>query len=85
MNENKVLVKIIVPGLDKTYDVFLPINKKIGSIIELLNKSISDLNFDCFPISNKLCLYSKYTGERYNFDKLVVETDIRNDAVLILM
>ena len=28
--KNKVLVKLIVPDIDETYDIFLPINKKIG-------------------------------------------------------
>ena len=85
MNENKVLVKVIVPELDKSYDVFIPINRKIGNIIGLLNKSISDMNEDCFEISNKRCLYNRYTGTRYNFNNLLYETDIRNDSVLILM
>ena len=48
MNENKVLVKIVVPELDKSYDVLVPINRKIGNIIELLNKSISDMSDECF-------------------------------------
>lgn len=85
MNETKVLVKIVVPEIDKTYDVFLPISRKIGNIIGLLNKSISDMNEDCFPVSTKKCLYNRYTGTRYNFNNLLSETDIRNDSVLILL
>ena len=85
MNENKVLVKIVVPVLDKSYDVLVPINRKIGNIIELLNKSISDMSDECFEVSNKRCLYNRYTGTRYNFNSLLYETDIRNDSVLILV
>jgi hypothetical protein len=39
--KNKVIVKILVPEIYESYDVYLPINKKIGNIIELLNKSIN--------------------------------------------
>lgn len=85
MNENKVLIKVIVPELDNSYDVFVPINRKIGNIIELLNKSISDMNGDCFEINNKRCLYNRYTGTRYNFNNILYETDIRNDSVLVLI
>ena len=30
---NKVFVQLIVPEIDQSYDVYLPINKKIGNII----------------------------------------------------
>ena len=41
--KNKVLVCLSVPEIDQTYDLYLPVNKKIGNIINLLNKSISEL------------------------------------------
>ena len=41
--KNKVLVDLIVPEIDEEYSVYLPINKKIGNIIILLNKAIYEL------------------------------------------
>ena len=40
MMKNKVLVELVVPVLEENYDVYLPINKKIGNIIELLNRAL---------------------------------------------
>ena len=49
--KNKVLVDLIVPEIDEEYSVYLPINKKIGNIIILLNKAIYELtNGDFLPI-----------------------------------
>ena len=41
---NKVLVNINVPEIDKNFDVYLLINKKIGNIIIILKKLINKLN-----------------------------------------
>lgn len=85
MTDNKVIVKLIVPEIDKTYDVLLPVSKKIGNIIELLSKSLSELNNENFKFTKKLCLYNSYNGMRYNFNNLIIETDIRNDSILVLI
>ena len=36
--KNKVLVELVVPTIETSFDVYLPINKRIGNIITLLNK-----------------------------------------------
>ena len=40
---NKVIVKIIVPKLEMSFDVFIPISKKVSTILYLLTKSINEL------------------------------------------
>ena len=85
MDDTKVLIKLIVPEIDSAYDVFLPVGRKIGSIIELLNKVLKDMSDGDFKISNKRCLYNRYNKTRYNFNSMVYETDIRNDTILVLI
>ena len=46
--ENKVLVKLLVPEIDEEYDIFLPVNKKIGNIINLLIKAVNELSNNIF-------------------------------------
>ena len=41
---NKVLVNIFFPKIDKKYDVWIPLNKRIYNIIELLLKGVNELN-----------------------------------------
>lgn len=85
MNNNKVLLKLTVPDIDESYDVFVPINRKIGNIIELLNKSINEITKGAYVGTNKQCLYNRYSGQRYNNNALLIETDIRNGSHVILI
>ena len=40
---NEVLVKLYVPTIDEQYDIWIPVNKKIHTIISLLVKSVNEL------------------------------------------
>ncbi len=82
--KNKVLVEIIVPVLDERYSLFLPINKRIGKIITLINKAITELSGNSYVLNNSASLYNRITGVRYQANMLISETDIRNGAVLVL-
>ena len=74
--KNKINVDIIVPSINETYNLFIPINKTVGEIIKLLNQSINELTNNDFPISNKLSLVNLNTGEIYNTSKIVKENHI---------
>lgn len=82
---NKVLVKIIVPEIDESYDVYLPVNRKMGNIINLLNKTVYELSNNEFALSTSNLLYNAETGEQYMSDVLLIDTDIRNYTNLILL
>lgn len=83
--KNKVLVEFIVPEIEAVYDIYLPINKRIGNIIMLLNKTVSELTNGCFVGTNYTALYNKDTSVKYNPSSLVYDTDIRNGTSLILL
>ena len=78
---NKVLVNINVPEIDKNFDVYLPINKKIGNIIILLNKLINELTDGEFTLSKDNRLYNLTTKELYTSDILLANTNIRNGTL----
>lgn len=82
---NKVLVELVVPVLEESYDVFIPINKKVGNVIGLISKLVSDMSGGYFVANNRNSLYSGDTGDKYPIDVLVLNTDIRNGSKLILM
>lgn len=83
--KNKVLVSISIPEIDIVYDVYLPINKKIGNIINLLNKTISELTDGEYELSKCNSLYNVDTKEKYQSDVLLANTNIRNGSSLILL
>lgn len=82
---NKVTVKLHVPKLDTSYDLFIPINKKVSTIIYLLNKSINELTNGDYIINDYINLYNKDTKEVYNQNMIIKDTDIRNGCELILL
>lgn len=84
MND-KVIVKIIVPEISETYNLFLPINKKMGTIVQLLNKAINELTSGDFPIIDTCKLYNADTLQVYEPNVLLFNTDIRNGTKLVLL
>ena len=78
---NKVLVKIYVPKLELEYEMHIYVGKKIGDIIFLFSKMISDSSKGYYEYSNEL-LYNKITGEKYDINTTIKKTDIRNGTEL---
>ena len=83
--KNKVLVQLVVPILEESYDVFLPGNRKIGNIIGLVSKIVSEISGGYFVANETNSLYSGDTGDKYSMDVLLINTDIRNGSKIILM
>ena len=80
---NKILVKIIIPEIDEEYDLFIPINIRIGTVIKLLNESLKELSQGMFTVDNKKLLYNCKDATPYNLNDLVRNTNIRNGSVVI--
>ena len=82
---NKILVELVVPVLEQSYDVYIPVNRKIGNIIILLSKVVGELSLGYFKADESNCLYNGDTGDKYPMDILVRNADIRNGSKIILM
>lgn len=82
---NKVLVNLKVPEIDKSFDLFLPANKKIGNIILLINKTLSELTEGKYQINSIYALFNLDTKELYTSDQLLLNTNIRNGTRLLLL
>ena len=82
---NEILVKLYIPTIDEQYDIWIPINKRVHSIIRLLIKAINELSKGYFNPQRELHLYDKITAKPYDMNLKVIETDIRNGSELILM
>lgn len=82
---NKVLVKVIVPELNFSYDIFIPVNELIWRVNKLIVKSISDLTGGVLNQNLNYLLLNKDTGVIYHNNKIIIDTDIRNATELILL
>ena len=85
MNKNKILIELEITLIEKKYDLFIPINKKIGTIKKLIESSLSDLTDNDYEIREDANLYSKDTGEIYDVNKTVKDTDLQNGSRIILL
>lgn len=82
---NKVLIIVYVPYIEKTYEVFVPISKRIHTIVALLAKAINELTAEEFKIKSDYILYDKRTGKTYDFNITVKESELRNGSEVILI
>lgn len=83
---NKVLVKVIPLELDKSYDVFIPVNEYIFKVNKMVTKvAYNILGFDVNIMTKEYFLVNRKTGRIYKNNELVIDTDIRNGTELILI
>lgn len=85
MNKNKILIELEIPLVEKKYDLFIPINKKVGTIKKLIENALTDLIGTEYEIREDTNLYSKDTGEIYDVNKTVRDTDLQNGSRVILL
>lgn len=83
--KNKVLIKLIVPEIDNTFDLFIPTNELIWKLKKLIIKSINDLTGDSLDMSKDYVLINKLSGQIYHNNVTVFNTDIRNATELVLL
>ena len=82
---NKVLVHLLLPEIDESYDIFIPINIRIGTVIKLLNKSLCELTGGIYEEKNCRNLYNTDNSSIYDVNLLVRETNIKNGSTVVFM
>ncbi len=85
MNKNKILVELYIPLIEKNYDLYIPINKKVGTVKKLIEEGLLDLTDHDYIIKEDSNFYSKETGEIYDVNKTIRETDLKNGSRIILI
>ena len=85
MDKNKILIELEIPLIEKKYDLFIPINKKVGTIKSLIENALVELTEDAYKIKESTNLYSKETGAIYDVNQTVRDTDLKNGSRVILL
>lgn len=81
MFDNKLLINLYVLNLDRKFDIFIPIDEKVGNIVRLLNKSFIDIMSN----GKNYTLLNLYSGNIYKNNEIVRDTDIQNGTKLMLI
>jgi len=82
---NKVLIRINVPEIDESYDLFIPVNEVLWKVSQMIVHCINSLSSGALDKNKKYILINKATGVVYSNSSLIIETDIRNATELLLV
>ncbi len=83
--KNKVLIKISIPEIDESFDIFVPVNELIWKIKKMVLKSISDLTNNELDLNAEYVLLNKTTSRIYGNNEILLNTDIRNGTELLII
>ena len=81
MFDNKLFINLYVLILDKHFELFVPVDEKVGNIVNLLDRSLLDM----FSKNKNFSLLNVYSGNLYKNNDIVRNTDIQNGSKLILI
>lgn len=80
---NKIIVKVILPNIELESDVFIPVNEQLWKIEKLIVKCVYDILSIAFnPKQESYVIINKITGQIYDKNQTVLNTDIRNGTEL---
>ena len=81
---NKLLISVEVPSIERKFDLFIPINKKMGTIKKYITKSIQELSGGILAERNYM-FFDIDTGAKYANDVYVKDSGIKNGARIIMI
>ena len=82
---NKILVLVYVPSFEASFEFYIPINKKIGTIKNSL-KDFIEKEYGCsIKESGVVSIIDKETGLILNEDIFVYDSIIRNGTKILLI
>ncbi len=81
MFDNKVLINLYILSIGKNFEVYIPVNEKVGNITRLLNTTM----FNSINENKNYILFNVETSQVYNNNDLVRKTDIKNGTKLLLI
>ena len=84
MND-KVLIKIIVPEIDETFDLFVPVNELVWKVKTMIIQCINSLSSGALDVNKTTVMINKNTGYVYPNNTTILQTDIRNGTEILLV
>ncbi len=82
---NKILVKLYIPMMDRVYDVWIPINRRIYNVIRLMVKAIYELTNGEYRPKVMPLLYDRHTALPYDVNMSIRESAIKSGSEIVLL
>ena len=80
----RVYVTLEVPILDTSYELLVPIDRRIHDLIEVLRNNIKELKENYYKDKIKN-IFNKSNGTLYDMNLLIKDSDIKTGTRLILI
>jgi len=81
----KVLVKLLVPEIEKSYELYIPINRTVRDVCKLVNELVHEDTSGVYPIKNDLVLLDRFSTAIYSYESYIRDTNIRNGSQIVLI
>lgn len=85
MQNNKALVEITVPAINKNYDVYIPLDCKMRDVLSLVAHTIKELSDGFFLPNAETVLCDFESGQIFDNNKFINELNICNGSKLLLI
>ena len=82
--EYKYLVQVYVPEIEEEFEFYIPANKHIKFVVDILGQAVNELEYGSYPKRKDFQLCNRRTGEVYEYGSYVRNTSIKNGTQLVL-
>lgn len=82
---DKILINFIIPSIDRDFDLEVPINMGVNTLIDSIQKSVKELTNNSYIIKENVRLYDKNTGDLINKNNIVRDSGMTNGACIMLI
>lgn len=83
---NKILITLIVPTIQKEYNIYIPNNKKMGTIKKYILESLYELSDNNFKGNlENTSFIDRDSGRIYENNILVKDSEIKNGVKIIVI
>ena len=82
---NKLYIEVKVPTIERKFEMLVPVNKKVSSVIILIQKAINELTEGVYIIKDNAILCDEKLGGVYNHDVLVKDSGLKNGTKVLLI
>ena len=80
----KVLINLYVPEIEQSYELYIPINKTVNQVLELLKQVVDD-NAPALNLKSKAFrICNRRNNNIYHNNEVIRNTDIRNGTELVM-
>ena len=83
---NKILIEVIVPLLEENFEIYIPVNKRISTVIKLIEKSLNEITNGYYPTQKEnSVIIDEESGSVFDVNLTVKESKLINGSKIILI